>query len=80
MPAWTLEYCKRCGAPIAQAATGRPRRFCSATCKQAFYRAGVTKVNRTGCKGPCEGQPIKTHRPAGEKGAERTLAGGKGTV
>ena len=51
MPAWALTECRQCGASIDQAAKGRPRRFCSAACKQAAYRAGVTKVNRTGQDG-----------------------------
>ncbi len=46
MPSWTTSYCARCGAAIDQSTTGRPRRFCSAACKQAQYR--VTKVNRKG--------------------------------
>jgi hypothetical protein len=45
MPDWALGYCERCGAPIGQRATGRPRRFCSDACRQSHYR--VTKVNRT---------------------------------
>lgn len=46
MPSWTTSYCAHCGAAIDQSTTGRPRRFCSAACKQAYYR--VTKVNRKG--------------------------------
>ena len=38
MPAWTMTTCARCGAAIDQAATGRPRRFCSDACKQRAYR------------------------------------------
>jgi len=48
MPTWSLRVCARCGAEMEQAATGRPRRFCSAACRTADYRARVTKVNRTG--------------------------------
>ena len=47
MPTWSLTRCAHCGAEMEQAATGRPRRFCSAACRTANYRARVTKVNRT---------------------------------
>lgn len=50
MPTWAMTECQQCGASIDQASKGRPRRFCSAACKQAAYRASVTKVNRTGCE------------------------------
>ncbi len=30
--------CQRCGVTIDLAATGRPRAFCSAACRQAAYR------------------------------------------
>lgn len=50
MPAWTLTNCEHCGATLGQASKGRPRRFCSAACKQAEYRRRVTKVTRTGCE------------------------------
>lgn len=48
MPAWALTNCEPCGAALGQASKGRPRRFCSVACKQAAYRARVTKVTRTG--------------------------------
>ena len=31
--------CEQCTAPLAQATTGRTRRFCDATCRQAARRA-----------------------------------------
>jgi hypothetical protein len=37
MPRYT---CLWCTAPIWQPATGRTRRFCDGTCRQAAYRAG----------------------------------------
>jgi hypothetical protein len=33
----------RCGSPIVQPATGRPRRYCSGTCRVAAHRERVTK-------------------------------------
>lgn len=44
MPTWATNNCERCGAPIQQRATGRPRRYCGQACRQAQYL--VTKVNR----------------------------------
>ena len=46
MTTWAAADCERCGAPLGQPTTGRPRRFCSNACKQMAYR--VTKVNRKG--------------------------------
>ena len=43
-----MTECRQCGASIDQATKGRPRRFCSAACKQAAYRGRVTEVTRTG--------------------------------
>jgi hypothetical protein len=37
MPQYT---CQWCSAPIRQPQTGRTRRFCDGTCRQAGYRAG----------------------------------------
>jgi hypothetical protein len=37
MPRYTCQWCT---TPIRQAATGRTRRFCDGTCRQAAYRAG----------------------------------------
>jgi hypothetical protein len=31
--------CEHCSTPLRQAATGRPPRFCDATCRQAGHRA-----------------------------------------
>ena len=56
MPAWALDDCARCGAPLGHKTTGRPRRFCCDVCKQAAHR--VTKVNR---KGYSESQGKITH-------------------
>jgi len=39
LPASPLR-CGWCGAPLARAATGRPRRWCSAACKRRAQRAG----------------------------------------
>lgn len=80
MPDWTSAYCERCDAPINQAATGRPRRFCSPACKQAAYRGRVTKVNKTGAKGPNKGQTTQTHRIGPQKRATAFLAGQTGRV
>ena len=33
--------CAHCGAPLAVAASGRPRRYCSAACRQRSYRERV---------------------------------------
>ena len=75
MPTWTLTTCAYCGAELAQASRGRPRRFCSAACKQAAYRAGVTKVTRTGytaSEGPNTHGAGATSSPAspGQPGSE----------
>lgn len=48
MPTWSLTHCAYCGAEIEQAATGRPRRYCSPACRTADWRARVMKVNRIG--------------------------------
>lgn len=75
MPAWALTSCERCGAALSQASLGRPRRFCSAACKQAAYRASVTKVTTTG-KTAFEGQIIhvagaaSSPASAGQQGSE----------
>jgi hypothetical protein len=37
MPQYTCQWCT---ALIRQPATGRTRRFCDGTCRQAAYRAG----------------------------------------
>lgn len=43
-----LRTCEWCTAPIRQAATGRTRRFCDSTCRQAAYhRASHARVPRT---------------------------------
>jgi hypothetical protein len=31
--------CQNCATPLTQTSTGRPRRYCSAACRQADYRA-----------------------------------------
>jgi hypothetical protein len=45
-----------CGAPIARAATGRPRRYCSGRCRQAAARerAGFAVVTDV----PVSGDPV----------------------
>ena len=34
--------CSRCSEPVRASAPGRPRRYCSAACRQAAYRARST--------------------------------------
>ena len=38
----TVSACEFCGAPIARAATGRPRRYCSGRCRTAANRERST--------------------------------------
>jgi len=76
MPTWTHTTCTHCGADLAQATRGRPRRFCSPACKQAAYRAGVTKVNRTGyerSEGPNTHAAGAAFNPASPGQPERTV-------
>lgn len=47
MPAWANTECDYCGALLAQRSSGRPRRYCSAACKQTAYRERVTKLATT---------------------------------
>ncbi|MFF9168301.1 MULTISPECIES: hypothetical protein [unclassified Streptomyces] len=37
-----MASCERCGEDIAQAATGRPRRFCSDRCRRARHQRAKT--------------------------------------
>lgn len=76
MSSWSLTRCARCGAEMEQAATGRPRRYCSDACRTADYRRRVTKVNRTGCE-QSEGRNIhgagETSSPASPGKPARTV-------
>ena len=38
--------CELCGGELEQATMGRPRRFCSAACRQAAYRRRHAKPRR----------------------------------
>jgi len=73
MPAWAMIKCQQCGAPIGQAAKGRPRRFCCGACRTASYR--VTKVNRTGQANM--GHIIYQAGAAGAQGGTAGQPGGK---
>lgn len=56
LPNVMKRFCPECGEPVARNATGRPRKFCSTECCNAWWRnasswRAAMKMIRTHCAG-----------------------------